>query len=129
MRRRDENRATGVSSLSDEEPPVVMKMCIDVVREVVRKDHGDSCGCVVGKGKAPLCRGRCGSVHERSLGVENRDISCYRGGGVHRGSKVLTAGRGDEDVVGVDGDVFVKRGKKESVEEFLGDLGGSGRHR
>ena len=53
----DKDRATGVSSLADEEPLVVVKACIDVMGEVVREDGGDSRDSVVGKGKASLRRG------------------------------------------------------------------------
>ena len=44
------------------------------------------------------------------------------------GSKVFVARRGDENVIGIHGNIFVERGEEESVEDFLGDLGRSGRH-
>ena len=128
MRGGDEDRVTGVSSLTNEEPLVVMKAGVDIVREVVQKNCGDSCGSVVRKGEAPLRRGRCGSVHERVLSTKNRDISRDWGSGVHRGPEVFVSRGGDENIIGVDGNVFVKRGEEEGVEDFLGDLGGSGRH-
>ena len=124
----DKDRATGVSSLTNEEPLVVVKACVDIMREVIRKDCGDSRCHVVWKGKTSLRRGRCGSVSERTLGAENGDVSCDRGSGGHRGSEVFLSRGGDEDVVGVHGDVFVKWGEEECVEDFLSDLGGSGRH-
>ena len=129
MRGGDEDRATGVSSLTNEEPLVVVKACIDIVWEVIREDCGDSCGGVVRKGEAPLRCGRCGSVHERALGAENRDVSCDWGSGAHQGSEVFASRGGDENIVGVNGNVFVEWGKEESIEDFLGYLGGSGRHR
>ena len=128
MRGGDEDRATGVSSLTNEEPLVIVKARIDVVWEVVRENCGNSRGSVVGKGEAPLRRGGCGSVPERALGAENGDVSCDWGSSVHRGSEVFVPRGGDEDIIRVNGNVFVKRGKEESVEDFLGYLGGSGRH-
>ena len=114
--------------MTNEEPLVVVKARIDIVWEVVRKDCGDSCGSVVRKGKAPLHRGGCGSVHERALGAENGDVSCDWGSGVHRGSEVFASSGGDENIIRVNGNIFVKWGKEEGVEDFLSYLGGSGRH-
>ena len=84
---------------------------------------------MVRKGEASLRRGGSGSIREGAFSTENGDISCNRGSGGHWGSEVLASRRGDKDVVGVDGDVLVKRGEEEGVEDFLSDLGGSGRHR
>ena len=128
MRGGDEDRAMGVSSLPNEEPLVIVETCVDVVREVVRKNRGDSRGCVVGKGKAPLHRGGCGSVRKRTLGAEDGDVSRDWGSGVHWGSEVFASRGGDKDVIRINGDIFVKRGEQEGVEDFLSDLGGSGRH-
>jgi hypothetical protein len=125
----NEDRASGVSSLTNEEPLMVMKAGIDIVREVIRKDHGDSRGSVVRKREAPLRRGGCGSVREGAFGTENRDVGRSPGSGVHWGSKVFTSRRGDENIVRVDGDVLVERGEEEGVEDFLSDLGRSGGHR
>ena len=127
--RGDKDSATGVLSLTNEEPLVIVKARVDVVWEVVREDCGDSCGSVVWKGKTALRCGRCGSVYKRAFSTEDQDIGCDWGSGVHRGSEVFATGGGDKNVVGVDSDVLVKRGKEEGVEDFLGDLGGSGRHR
>ena len=124
----DEDRATGVSSLANEEPLVVVKARVYVMREIVREDCGDSCDSVVRKGETPLCRGGCGSVHERAFGAKNGDIGCNWGGRGHWGSEVFTLWGGDEDIIGVDGDILVEWGKEESVENFLSYLGGSGRH-
>ena len=115
--------------MTNEEPLVVVNSCSDIMWEVVREDRGDSHDSVVRKGEAPLCCGRCGSVHEGALGAENRDVSHGWGRGVHRGSEMFASRGGNENVVGINGDVFMKRGKEESVEDFLGYLGGSGRHR
>ena len=123
------NRATRVSSLANEEPLVVMEASVDVMGEVVRKDCGDSLGGVIREGETSLRRSGCGSVREGTFGVEDRDIGRDWGISGHRGSKVFAARRGDEDVVGVDGDVLMEWGKEESVEDFLGDLGRRGRHR
>ena len=125
---RDKDRATRVSSLTNEEPLVVVKARINIVREVVREDCGDSCGSVVGEGKTSLCCGGHGDVLERSFGAKNGDVSCGWGRSGHRGSEVFASGGGDKDVVGVNGDVFVKWGEKESVEYFLGYAGGRGGH-
>ena len=75
-----------------------------------------------------MCRGRCGRVFKGMSSGEDGDISCSGVSGVHRGSEVLTARGGYENIVGVNGDVLMKRGEKEGVEDFLGDLGRSGRH-
>ena len=83
---------------------------------------------MVGTGKAPLRCGGSGSVHKRALGAENRDISCDWGHSSHRGSEVLVTRSSNEDVIGVDGDILVKWGEEKGVEDFLSDLGGSGRH-
>ena len=108
---------------------MVVKARIDVMWEVVQEDRSDSHGSMVWKGIAPLRRGGCGSIHERALSAENGDISCNRGGSVHRGLGGFVSRGGDENIVGVNGDVFVKRCEEEGVEDFLGYLGGSGRHR
>ena len=128
MRGGDKDRATGVSSLANEEPLVVVKACVDVVREIIREDRGDGRDGVVGKGKTSLRRGGCRSIRERTSGAEDGYIGC--GGGVcgHWESEVFTAGRGDKDVVGVNSDVFVKWSEEEGVEDFLGDLGRGRRH-
>ena len=123
----DEDCSMGMSSLTNEEPLVVMEVNVDVVREVIRKDRGDSRGSVVRKGEASLCCSGRGSVRERSLGAEDGDMSNGWKGGVHRGSKVFTSMGSNENIVGVNGNVLMKRGEEEGVEDFLGDLGGSGR--
>ena len=122
------NRATRVLSLTNEEPLVVVKSCVDVMGEVVREDGGNSRSSVVGKGEAALRRGRYRGIHEGSSGAEDGDIGRDWGVGSCRGSEVFTPRGGDKDVVGVNGDVLVKRGEEESVEYFLGYAGRCGRH-
>ena len=124
----DKDRATRVSSLANEEPLVVVKARVDVMREVVREDRSDSCGGVIREGKASLCRGGRGSVRERADGTENGNVSHTRGSGIHRGSEVFASWRGDEDIVGVDSDILVERSKEEGIEYFLGYTGRRGRH-
>ena len=124
----DEDHATGVLSLANEEPLLVVKVRINVMQEIVRKDCGNSCDSMVRKGEAPLCRSGCGSVRERAFGAKNGDVGCNWGGHSHRGSEVLTSRGGDEDIIGVDGDILVERGEEESIKDFLSYLGGSGRH-
>ena len=41
MRGGDKNRATRVSSLTDEEPLMVVKARVDIVGEIIREDRGD----------------------------------------------------------------------------------------
>ena len=126
--RGDKDRATRMSSLTNEEPLVVVKSCVDIVGEIIREDGGDGRYSVVREGETSLCHGRYGSVRQRSSGAEDGYIGCSRGIGGHRGSEVLASRRSDENVVGVDGNVLVERGKEEGVKDFLGDLGRSGRH-
>jgi hypothetical protein len=83
---------------------------------------------VVREREASLCRSGYGSVRERASSTEDRDVGRARGTSGHRGSEVFAARRGDKDIVGVNGDIFMKRGEEESVEDFLGYLRGSGRH-
>jgi hypothetical protein len=124
----DKNRAARVPSLTNEEPLVVVKACVDIVWEVIGEDGGNGRRGVVRKGKTSLCCGGRGSVSKRALGAENRDVSCGWSCSGHWGSEVFTSGGSDEDIIGVDGNIFVERGEEESVEDFLGDLGRSGRH-
>ena len=46
----------------------------------------------------------------------------------YRGLVVFLTRRGNVNIVGVDGDIVMERSKKEGVEQFLGNAGGSGRH-
>jgi hypothetical protein len=124
----DKDRATRVSSLANEEPLVVVKACVDIVREVIGEDCGDSRYSVVREGETSLCCGRYGGVRQRTSGAEDGYIGCGWGSGGHRGSEVFTSGGSDKDVVGVDSNILVERGEEEGVEDFLGDLGGSRRH-
>ena len=128
MRGGDKDRATRVSSLTNKEPLVVVKACVDIVGKVVREDGGDSRYGVVGKGEASLRRGGRGSVRQGTFSTEDGYIGCGWGPRGHRGSEVFASRGSDKDIVGVDGDILVKRGKEESVEDFLGYAGRRGRH-
>ena len=92
MRGRDKDRATWVSSLTNEEPLVVVKACVDIMREIIREDGGNGRDGVVRKGKASLHCSGYGSVTERLFGAKNRDVGHDRGSGSHRESKVFTSG-------------------------------------
>ena len=107
----DKDCATRVSSLTNEEPLVVVKACVDIVREVIREDCSDSRGSVVRKGETSLRRGGYRSAFEGTSGAEDEDIGRDRGIGGHRESEVFASGRGHEDVVRVNGDVLVKWGE------------------
>ena len=124
----NKDRATRVSPLANEEPLVVVKAGVDIMGKVIREDCGDSCGSVVREREASLCCGRYGSVRQRTSGAEDGYIGRGRGVGGHRRSEVFASGGSDEDVVRVDGNVLMERGKEEGVEDFLGDLRRSGRH-
>ena len=125
----NEDRATRVSSSANEEPLVIVETSIDVVRKVIGEDGSNSRDGVIGEWETSLCRSGRGSVRQRTSGVEDRDVGRGRSVGGRRGSEVFASGRSDEDVVRVDSDVLMERGKKEGVEDFLSDLGRSGRHR
>ena len=83
---------------------------------------------MVREGETALRRGGRGRVLEGAFCGEDGNIG--RGGtrGIHRRSKVFTARGGDEDIVGVDCDVFVEWSEEKSVEDFLGYSRGSRRH-
>jgi hypothetical protein len=126
---RDKDCAARVSSLTNEEPLVVVEAGVDIVREVLGKDCGDSRDSVIREGEPPLRRGRHWGVYEGVFGAKDRDIGHDQGIGRPRGLEVFTTRRGDKDVVRVDGDIFMKRGEEKSVEDFLGDVRRSRRHR
>ena len=128
MCRGDKDRAAGMSSLANEEPLVVVKARVDVMRKIVREDCGDSRNSVTREGEAALRGGRRGSIRQWTSGTKDGYIGCGWGVCGHRGSEVFAPRRSDKDVVGVNGNILVERGKKEGVEDFLGDLGRSGRH-
>ena len=128
MREGNEDRATGVSSLANEEPLVVVKAGIDIVGEVVGEDCSYGRDGMVRERETALRTGRCGGVRQRSSGIEDGYISSNWGVCGHRGSEVFTSRGGYKDVVGVDSDVLVEWGKEEGVEDFLGNSRGCGRH-
>ena len=128
MCRGDKDRTAGMSSSANEEPLVVVKACVDVMRKIVREDCGDRRNSVIREREAALRGGGRGSIRQWTSGTKDGYIGCGWGVCGHRGSEVFASRRSDEDVVGVNGNVLVVRGEEESVEGFLGDLGGSGRH-
>ena len=124
----DENRAAWVSSLTDEEPLVIVEARIDIVWEVVQENCGDGRCSVIWKRETSLRCGGRGGVLEWAFGAENRDVSRGWGGSIHQGSEVFVPRGSDEDVVRVNGDVFVERGEEKGVENFLSDLRRGGGH-
>ena len=126
--RGNKDRAARVSSLTNEEPVMVVETRVDIVGEVVGEDRGYGRDGMVGERETTLRSGGRGSVRQQSSGIEDGYIS--RGWGVcgHRGSEVFATWGGDENVVGVDGDVLVERSKEQSVEDFLGYARGSWGH-
>ena len=124
----DKDRATRVSSLTNEEPLVVVKACVDIVWEVIRENGSNSRNGVIGERETPLRCGGCRSVRERAFSTEDGYISRGWGSRGYRGSEVFTSRGSNKDIVRVNGDIFVERSEEEGVEDFLSDLGGSGRH-
>ena len=57
--------------MANEEPLVVMKAGVNIMREVIGKDGGDSRGGVVGKGETSLRRSRCRGAFEGALSAED----------------------------------------------------------
>jgi hypothetical protein len=55
-------------------------------------------------------------------------MCCRRSVDSQQGSEVFSSGSGDIDVIGVNGDVVMERGKEEGVEYFLSYTGGGRRH-
>ena len=96
--------------------------------EIIGEDSRDGGDCMIGEGEAPLCHGGDRCIGKQSASSENRDVGREGRISGHRGSEVFSARRGNVHIIGVDGDVVVKRGKEEGVEQFLGNAGGSGRH-
>ena len=129
MRGGNEDHAMRVLPLTDEEPLIGMESGIDIVWEVVGKDHGYGRDSMIGEGETPLRRGGSGSVHERAFGTENGDVSCYGSISGHWGSEILVSRGGDENVIGVYSDILMEWGEEEGIEDFLSYVGRSGRHR
>ena len=126
---RDEDRVTRVLSLPNEEPLVVVKSRVDVMREIIREDCCNGGDRVVRERKTALCRSGHWFSNKGPSRTEDRDVG--RDGCVssHWGSEVFSSGRCDEDVIGVNGDIFVEWGEEESIKKFLRNLWQSGRHR
>ena len=128
MRRGDKDHAAGVSSLTNEEPLRVVQSGVDIMREVVRKDCRNGSNCVIGEGKTFL---HCGGYWFGGKGspcAKNGDVGRDRGASSHWGSEILLLRRGDEDIVGVNGDIFMKGGEEESIKQLACNLGQSRRH-
>ena len=84
MRGGGKDSTTRVSSLSNKEPLVGVKVGIDIVREIVGEDHGYGSDSVIREGEASL---RCGgdrSAIKGSSCTQNGDVSCDGGVGCHR---------------------------------------------
>ena len=114
--------------MANEEPLVVVEAGVDIVREIVGKDGDDGRDGVIREGEASLRVGGHGSIRQRSSGVKDGYVGCGWGVSSHWGLKVFATWGGDEDVVRVDSDVLVEWSEEESVEDFLGNARGSGRH-
>ena len=85
----NEDRAARMSSLTNKEPLMVVKACVDIMWEVVQEDCSNGRNSVVGEGKAPLRCSRHRFGFEGLSGAENGDISRDGGVGGHRGSEVF----------------------------------------
>ena len=83
---------------------------------------------MIGEGKAPLRHSGHGDISQRLSRAQNRDVSGCSGSGSHWGLRVFSSGEGDKNIVGIDSDIFVKRGEEEGIEKFARDLRQSGRH-
>ena len=124
----NEDRATRVLSLTNEEPLVVVEAGVDMVWEVIGKDHGNCSDCVVREREASLCRGRYQFGREGPSCTENGDGSCNGIIGGHRGLKVLSLRSSNVHIVRVNGDIVVERGEKKGIKQLLSDMRGSRRH-
>ena len=128
MRGGDEDRTSGVSALTNEEPLIGMELGIHIVWEVIGKDCCDSSNSVVGKGETSLRHGGHRFGREGASSTKDGDVSCRGGIDRHRGSEIFSSRGSDLNVVGVNGDIVVEWGEKKSVEYFLSYMGGCGRH-
>jgi hypothetical protein len=124
----NEDRAAGVSPLTNEEPLIGMESGIDIVWEVIGKDCCDSSDCMIGERETSLCCSRRWFSGEGSSSTKNGDVSRDRGVGNHRGLEVLPSRSGNIDVVRVDSDIIMERGEKKGVKHFLSYTGGCRRH-
>ena len=57
--------------MANEEPLVVVKSCVDIVREVIGENGSDGCYSVVGERETPLCCGGRGGVGKGMFGTED----------------------------------------------------------
>ena len=114
--------------MTNEEPLIGVESGINIVWEVIGKDCCDSSDSMVRERETSLCHSRHWFSGEGSSGTKNGDVSRNWGVGGHWWSEFFASRSGDIDVVGVDGDIVMERGKKKGVEHFLSYAGGSGRH-
>ena len=114
--------------MSHKKPLVGVEPGIDVVWQVVRKDCRDGGNSVIGKRETPLCRSGHQFGGKGASSTEDRDIGHRGSVDSHWGLEVFPSRGGDIDVVGVNGDIVVERGKKKGVEYFLSYAGGCRRH-
>jgi hypothetical protein len=124
----DKDHATGVSSLTNEEPLVVVKVSVDIMWEVIGKNCCNGSDGMIGKREISLCRSRHWFDRKGAPCAQDRDIGCRGSINCHWGSEVFSSRGGNINVVGVDGDVVMEWGKKESIKYFLSYAGGCRRH-
>ena len=121
MRGGDKDSAMRMSSLTNEEPLMVVKSGIDIMWEVIREDSHNGGNGMVREREASLCRGRDWRIGKRLSSGEDGDVSRDGRIGRHQGSKVFLSRGGHKDIIRINGDILVEWGKKESVEKFLCD--------
>ena len=117
-----------VSSLSYKEPLIGMEPGVDVMWEVIRKDCRDGGDSMIRERGTPLRRSGYWFGRKGTSCAQDRDISCHGSVDSPRGPEVFSSRGGDIDVIGVNGDIIMERGKKEGVKYFLSYAGGCRRH-
>ena len=114
--------------MTNEEPLVVVEAGVDIVWEVIGKDCCNGGDSVVGKRETPLHCSRHGFGRKGTSCAQDRDIGHRGSVDRHQRPEVFSLRSGDINVVGIDGDVVVEWGEKESIEYFLSYAGGCGRN-